>query len=289
MRPSKQILVVGATGRLGAPVATHLASAGYSVRALVRDSSRAKGQFGDSVEVVDGDATNLASFRQALDGCDGLHLSVSGSSEGSAVANAAQLATDLELSRITYISGAATFPENDRFAVVRTKLECERLIAECGAPYTILCPSFAMEVLPMHVQDGRASYFGKQPYPFHWLAADDLAASVCAAYESAEAVNRRFFVWGPEPIMIGEALRTYCDVAHPQIKKVSSLPFWMAKALAAVLRNQPMKTAIEVYQMFEGVGGDGGDPEEGNRVLGKPETTLAAWVDFHKAKGTAVR
>ena len=77
----------------------------------------------------------------------------------------------------------------------------------------------------MHVQNGGASYFGKQPYPFHWLAADDLAASVCSAYQSPAAVNKQFFLWGPEPIMIGDALMKYCAVAHPEIRKVSSLPF----------------------------------------------------------------
>lgn len=49
-------------------------------------------------------------------------------------------------------------------------------------------------------------------------------------------------------------------------------------ALALAIRNQPMKTAIEVYSMYEGVGGDGGDPSDADRMLGAPSTTLDKWL-----------
>jgi uncharacterized protein YbjT (DUF2867 family) len=40
------ILVIGATGTVGAPVARHLRENGYNVRLLVRDPARAAAQFG---------------------------------------------------------------------------------------------------------------------------------------------------------------------------------------------------------------------------------------------------
>ncbi|MDA1314893.1 MAG: hypothetical protein O2968_16285 [Acidobacteria bacterium] len=130
----------------------------------------------------------------------------------------------------------------------------------------------------MHVQDGRASYFGKQPFPFHWLSADDLGRMVAAAYTTDEAVGKKLTLWGPEGLFIADTLERYVSAMHPEIKKVSSLPFWLAGLIAAALRNQPMKTAIEVYKMYEGVGGDDGDPSEANRILGTPKHTLADWL-----------
>ena len=149
-------------------------------------------------------------------------------------------------------------------------------------PYTIFRPAFAMEVLPMHVQNGRASYFGKQPFPFHWLAADDLGRMVAASYTSDEAADKKLTLWGPEALSIGETLERYIKALHTEIRNLSALPFWLASLIAAVLRNQPMKTAIEVYKMYEGVGGDDGDPSEENRILGEPKLTLDDWLQRSK-------
>jgi hypothetical protein len=35
-----------------------------------------------------------------------------------------------------------------------------------------------------------------------------------------------------------EALRRYCAVLHPEIRQVSTLPFWLVKLLAAITGNQ---------------------------------------------------
>ena len=54
MTPIKTILVVGATGRLGAPVAAELAK-NFHVRALVRTLDKAKAMLPTNVEIVKGD------------------------------------------------------------------------------------------------------------------------------------------------------------------------------------------------------------------------------------------
>lgn len=269
---------MGATGRYGEPVVRHLSQRGFSVRILARDVERDRKRFGDSLEVVQGNATDAESLRSAMRGCTGVHISVSGGAEEPAARNAAAMAAELGLQRISYVSGSATFPKNARFRVIETKLRCEKALIDSGVPYTIFCPAFAMEVLPLHIQGGRASYFGKQPFAFHWLAADDLGRMVASAYATDNAVNKKLFLWGPEGLSIKEALQRYCKVLHPDITKVSSLPFWLAHVIAFAIRDQAMKTAIEVYAMFEGVGGDGGDPIEANGVLGKAEIKLDDWL-----------
>jgi hypothetical protein len=106
---------------------------------------------------------------------------------------------------------------------------------------------------------------------------------VSTAYGLAEAANQRFIVHGPEAIGIHEALRRYCAVFHPDIKQVSTLPFWLVKLLAALTGNQELKSAGELMAYFDKVG-EGNNPASINRILGAPTTTLDSWLERRKAR-----
>ena len=168
----------------------------------------------------------------------------------------------------------------DKFDIVARKKV--KAIQESGIPYAIFCPTASMETLPQFVRGKRATVIGKQPYPYHWFAADDLARMVSASHGIKEAVNTRFFVHGPEEILTHEAVRRYCSVFHPEIKKVSTIPCWLASFIATVTRNKEMKFGVAVLDFFDKVG-EGGDPTEANRILGAPQTTLDEWLTQRKA------
>ncbi|MBV7339164.1 NAD(P)H-binding protein [Chloroflexi bacterium TSY] len=278
------ILVTGATGRYGEPVARHLKEKGFQVRVMSRSEASARKRFDESYEVATGDVTDLNSLEKAISGCDGVHISVSGEAEQIGTENVVKVATEQGLQRITYVSGTATFEENARFPVLKKKLLAEKAIRESGIPYTILAPAFAMEVLPMHIQGSKAYVFGKQPHPFHWLAADDLGRMVATVYGTDETMNKRLFIYGPENLSIHEALLRYCAVLHPEIRKTSTMPFWLANIIAKLTRNQVMATAVEVYTFYEKVGGDGGDPTEAKRLLGEPKITIEKWLERKQGK-----
>lgn len=70
----KRILVIGATGLLGEPVAIHLKQCGFIVWLMVRDIEKAKEQFGDDFEIVKGDILDEESLEKALDSCFGVHI-----------------------------------------------------------------------------------------------------------------------------------------------------------------------------------------------------------------------
>lgn len=143
-----------------------------------------------------------------------------------------------------------------------------------------------MNILPRFVNQGRASVLGKQPHPYHWVAADDIAGIVSTAYGFGEAANQRLIVHGPEAISMHEALRRYCAVFHPDIKDVSSMPFWLVKLLAIVTGNQELKGAGELMSYFEKVG-EGRNLSEANGVLGAPPMTLDIWLERKKAFSAA--
>lgn len=72
----ERILVVGATGLIGTPVARQLLAAGHHVRALVRDPDRARTQLGSELEYVAGSVTDSAAVDQAIRGTEAVHISL---------------------------------------------------------------------------------------------------------------------------------------------------------------------------------------------------------------------
>jgi dihydroflavonol-4-reductase len=71
-----RILVVGGTGLIGAPVARRLVVEGHSLRLLVRDVERANAQLGSEFEYVQGSVTDSAAVDRAVQGMDGVHVSL---------------------------------------------------------------------------------------------------------------------------------------------------------------------------------------------------------------------
>jgi hypothetical protein len=148
-------------------------------------------------------------------------------------------------------------------------------------PYSIFCPTWFMETLPKFVRGGRAFVFGKQPNPYHLIAADDYARMVVASYGLDEAINKRFIIHGPEGILFHETIKRYCSVFHPEIKKVSTMPYWLATIIASMRGSREMKFASDFMAAFEKIG-EKGDPSEANNILGAPKIRLENWLKHKK-------
>ncbi len=277
----KTILVIGGTGMLGQPVARRLKDDGFRVRIMTRDQQKARNLFDDSFEIFVGDPMKINCVGEALQNCFGVHISLPTEAEQSVAETVAKVAAKQGVARITYISGATVAEENRWFPMVNRKFLAENAIREAGIPYTIFCPTWVMESLPVFVRQGRASVLGKQPHLYHWVAADDIARLVSTAYGLGETASKRVIVHGPEAILMHEALRRYCAVFHPDIKQVSSMPLWLVKLLATVTGNQEIKGAGELMAYFEKVGERRNLPEA-NGVLGAPTITLDRWLETRK-------
>lgn len=279
----KIILVIGGTGMLGQPVSLCLKEAGFQVRIMTRDLQKARKTFDDSFEMVAGDPMDTVCLEEALDGCYGVHINLPAEVEQQVAETVSRTASRHGVERISYISGATVAEENRWFPMINRKFLAEQAIREAGIPYTIFCPTWFMESLPRFVVQGRASVLGKQPHPYHWVAAEDYARMVSTAYGLDAAANQRFIVHGPEAIRMHEALRRYCAVFHPDIKQVSSMPFWLVKLLATLTGNRELKGAGELMSYFEKVG-ERGNPANANHILGAPSMTLDTWLEKRKAK-----
>lgn len=277
------ILVVGATGMLGEPVARQLHEDGYSVRVLARNPVKAKAKLGNEFEFIKGDVEDIPSLESAVNGCFGVHISLRGGPkiedfdrvEHKGTANIAAVSARKGVRRITYLSGAAVFEENSWFPPVMAKLRAEAEIRKSGVSYSIFCATHFMESLLLSIRGKRASVIGKQPRLLHWLAAGDYAEMVSRAFRTPEAANKRFFVYGPEAISMADALRKYCSIVRPEVN-VSSVPIWLISMIGKISFTPELKFIAELMRFFEKAG-EGGDPGETNRLLGAPATTLEQW------------
>lgn len=279
------ILVVGATGMLGEPVARQLLKDGYTVRVLTRNPEKARKKLGDSFEFFRGDVGDHSSLEKALDGCFGVHINLKGGPraedfdriEHRGTANVASVSARIGVQRLTYLSGAAVFEENSWFPSVKAKLQAEAAIRKSGVPYSIFCATHFMESLPLYIRGKRASIIGKQPHRLHWLAAGDYAKMVSKAFQLPEAANKRFFIYGPEALTMQEALTKYCSIVCPEVK-VSSVPIWLISLIGKVSFNPELQFIAELMKFFEETG-EGGNPIEANKLLDAPATTLKQWCE----------
>lgn len=276
------ILVLGGTGLLGRAAVAALEEAGNTVRVMARGAATAREHFGRQTEVVPGDLADTSALGAAMSGCFGVHISVGGAVDQLSAEQVCALARETGIGRITYVSGATVCEENRWFPMVAQKLNAESAIRESGISCTIFCPTWPMEMLARFVRGGRPVQIGRQPRPIHWYAVDDFGRMVAAAYQSAGALGKRFYIQGPEGISMREALERYSATLYPGSKPVSVMPVWMAKTLAAVTRNAELRYGARLMGYFDKIG-EMGDPGEANMILGAPTTHLDDWISLQKA------
>jgi hypothetical protein len=77
-------------------------------------------------------------------------------------------------------------------------------------------------------------------------------------------------------------LRRYCAVFHPDIREVSSMPFWLVKLLAVATRNMELKSAGEMMAYFEKIGESSRNLSDDSCILGVPTLTLDRWLEMKK-------
>lgn len=276
------VLVVGASGHVGRPVAQRLLADGFRVRLLVRDGDRARGLLGEGFDYCVGSLDEPVAVAEAVDGCDGVHLSVAGASpadmmvveaEGTKAVTRAAAASGVGL--ITYVSGNLVREEyGPKLPEHRAKLVAEDALLSSGVPFVIFRPTYFMENLPRHVQGRLAVTIGR-PQPLHMVAAADFGAMVSQAYRVPEVANLEVVVHGPEALTIQEALRCYRDLVRPELRCVT-VPIRAMETANRLFMGGKLTGPLQLMRLLERVG-ERGDPTVAQQLLGTPKTTVAEW------------
>lgn len=291
---STHILVIGATGMLGRPVAERLQAEGFAVRALVRSPERARDLLPAGIELVQGDVTQPATLARALDGCSGVHINLKGGPSAAdyeriehqgtrAVAAAARAAG---VRQLTYLSSYTIGPHSATSPESRAKWRAEQAIRESGVPFTIFRATWFMESLPLFVRGRFALLIGRQPHPLHWLAATDYARMVARSYQNPAAPGRELYLYGPEALTMREALQRYRELVAPRLT-ILTLPLWLTYAIGRLSGSAELQSLTSLMAYYD-QHGESGDPAEAQRICGAPTTTLAEWCQQRQSATPAL-
>jgi uncharacterized protein YbjT (DUF2867 family) len=216
------ILVTGGTGFVGGHVVHALRSADKDVRALVRDPRKAERLEVWGAAPAQGDVTDGASLRTAVQGCDTvIHLvairqgreerfqriMVDGTRDLLAAAAAAGVR------RFVHMSALGTSEETkDLVPYYRAKWETEQMVRASGLANVVFRPSFIFGpdggILPTFVKLARLAPVtpiigsGRQRIQPIW--ADDVAAYFGEAVERDDVTGRLFELGGPDAVSWNE-------------------------------------------------------------------------------------
>ncbi len=270
-------LIIGATGLLAKPVIHHLDKQGVQLCLFSRTVKAS--MFEKKFEIVQGDVFNPSDLQKAMDGCDAVHISLSRVNEGLATKAIVAAAKQKQIKLISTITGCTVAEENRWFWMIENKYQAEQSIIHSGIPYIIFRPTWFFESLELMIQNGKATMIGKQLNPYHWIAADDYARMVAAAYKNPEVRNKALYIYGPEECLMLDMLTEYCKKVHPEIKRISTIPVGVLKTIAFLTRKKELKEVSSMFGYFEKVK-ETGSPDEANSLLGKPEINFRKWVDF---------
>src|SRR6266567_4697756 len=240
------VLVVGATGTVGGPVARQLLADGYHVRLLVRDVERAQTQLGSDFEYIAGRVEESEAVKQALAGCSGVHISLQAGSDPEEIERVeyrgtiriVELAAKQPGMHLTYLSGMFVGGQFSHGVLAdQAKGRVEQAIQQSGISFTIFRPTYFMDNLPRHLQGKRAMLLGKQPHPLHLVAASDFGRMVSRVFQEPLAAKKTFFLQGPQALTLEEALRLYCSLLSPEAK-VTTIPLWLMVVLDTLFLRQ---------------------------------------------------
>ena len=283
-----KIAVIGATGRLGVPVAAELAKT-FQVRAIVRSPDKARTMLPAGVEIVKADLRDVDSLRAALQGVDAIYLNLSTETadpnlafyeEREGVANLLAAVRGLDIRYIAKIGALGAYPPavaRIRHQVVPNlvRMQGHAMIAASGIPHSFFAPTHFMELLPMMIDKRALQWVGNTGVKIYWISVADYARQVAEAFRHPEAMPQDVPVQGPEAITVRQAMTLFVANHDPTLK-IRIAPVWVMRIIG--LFNPKMRFVAHLFAYF----GNHEDPFYAERTwkdLGKPTTTL---VEFAK-------
>ncbi len=278
-----RILVIGATGLIGTPVAQRLLAEGHQVRLLVRDTGRASSRLGEGFEYVEGSVTDTGAVDRAVTGMDGVHVSLGVEDpaqlepvEHRGTAAVAAAAKRHGLQRISYLTGSLVRVDyGPKIAEHRAKLAAEQAIQDSGVPWTLFRPTYFTNTLPRHVQGQFVVMLGRQRQVLHPVCAEDFAAQVGRAFTTPAAANRDFYIHGPQPLTLHRALSIYQQTVVPD-RRLITIPLPVMAAIDRLFMGGKLAPNLQIMRLLARLG-EHGDPGPANELLGTPTTTVGDW------------
>jgi uncharacterized protein YbjT (DUF2867 family) len=218
------ILVVGATGNLGAAVTRLLLERGERVRILVRGSSAPETLTRAGAQVVRGDLKDRASLDAACQGVDVVITTANSAGRGGddnprtveleGNRNLIDAARNAGVGQFIFVSAQIADP-NSPVPFLAGKGRSEEYLRASGMPYTIIAPNMFMEVWTSMLVGTPAragnpvTIVGEGHRKHSFISAADVARFIVAAVRKPAALGKRLVLGGPRPLSLREAAEVY--------------------------------------------------------------------------------
>lgn len=232
------ILVVGATGFLGGEICRRLAERGEAVRALVRPTSApdALDRLRQSgVQTVEGDLKDPSSLPAASAGVRAVISTATATAgrtgqdgdsietvDGVGQLNLVRAAREAGVERFSYISYSGNIRTDD--PLTRAKRSVEQAVKGSGMTYTILRPTFFMEVwlspaLGFDYANAKATIFGDGTRPISWISLADVASFAVHTLDHPAARNAMLELGGHEALSPLQVVALFEEISGRTIER----------------------------------------------------------------------
>ncbi len=222
------VLIAGATGLVGSDICRRLAGQGIPFRALVRassDPSKVAALQALGAETVIGDVRDRASLDAACVGVESVISTLSampfayepgtndiGPTDRDGTIALADAAKRAGARGFVYMSFSGNI-EGD-FPLRNTKRVVEAHVRESGLDYTVLRPSYFMEVwltpaVGFDPASGSVTIFGSGEAPISWISIRDVAGFAVRSLDAPFARNATLELGGPAAVSPNDAVRIF--------------------------------------------------------------------------------
>jgi NADH dehydrogenase len=250
------ILLTGGTGFVGSKVAHELRAEGRDVRCLVRNPRRASQLEAWGCQLAEGDVTDAASLRRAVEGCDTVvHLVAIIAGRPSdferimtrGTRDLVAAAQEAGVRRFVLMSALGTSEQTRELVpYYRAKWEMEQAVKAAPFEHVIFRPSFIFGrdggVLPTFIRQVRYLPVtpvvgpGMQRLQPVWV--EDVAAYFGKSVDLESAANRTFELGGPDVVTWNELFERIKRVLGKRRPSVH-LPFGLVRTGAALVERLP--------------------------------------------------
>lgn len=247
----KQITVIGATGKIGIPVVKNLINSGFKVKAILRNTEKAKKLFGisESIEIVKADLRDVQSLQNALKNTEYLYLNLSTlttditipfAEEREGIDNILKAVDKNSIKQIIQISGLGALDNQNsqnsfKFIPNIIRKQGQKLIKESGIPYTILHCSWFLDSFVFYRRNNVYSVIGNDTNPIYFTNCYDFTQHLINTIGNEKAFFKEFPIQGKNGYIHSRAAKDFLAVFSEK-SKVKTLPTSIIKILAIFIK-----------------------------------------------------